>query len=573
MEKSCLSCIKPVVRSWVVVLIAGFVALHGVPSSVAQASLDLKWLRSVWEGEEHIPLAVDVNSGGDAYVTGYSSEATPFLALIDSEGNEEWHRRLSTDNWGEEWLVPWYRGSMTGYMVATHGKYVFTVEGPTYVHDSGQRGSGGFAIVKYSAEGDLRGVVPLGNIRTTWSGYISNIGVDRNGNAYVSGTFAGSLFTGEHRLLSERGLPPYEDARSSDVFVAKYAPDGVLIWTRRLGGPGGDRTGGGPFYIGGRQFFYNRSPMAVDGDGNVYLDFHTYTGALLSGPGMSVLVSPRERALVSLSAEGEFRWARTERDLGLPGHTVQHRLAADLNGNIVAVWSRSERGYGGEIDEAYLLKFSGDGELIFMKRLIFIDVRDTIAELATDGRGYIYLGGMSLSETTRSDTDGFVVWFDSGGTLQGVVKITGPGYQGIGGLSIGLPGDLYITGAFTEQVILGRDTLVTDDERGAFVAKFGSTITNREEAADVPEDAPQLANYPNPFAEQTRIDFWLPQRSDVRLTVYDILGRRVALLVDRPLPRGWHEVTFRAGTRSPGMYFYRLESAGYRAVGRMHLAR
>ena len=60
-----LSCSKAAIRSWVGLLIAaGSVIGPGLPSSRAQASLDLKWLRSVWEGEEHIPLAIDVNAEG-----------------------------------------------------------------------------------------------------------------------------------------------------------------------------------------------------------------------------------------------------------------------------------------------------------------------------------------------------------------------------------------------------------------------------------------------------------------------------------------------------------------------------
>ena len=431
------SCSKAAIRSWVGLLIAaGSVIGPGLPSSRAQASLDLKWLRSVWEGEEHIPLAIDVNAEGDVYVTGSASQGTPFLALIDSEGNEKWLRRLSIEDWGAEWSLPWYRDYMAGYRVVTHDRHVFTIEGSTYLLDSGQPGTGGYAMVKYTAEGDLSAVTPLGSIRTTWPGYITNIGVDRNGYAYVSGTFAGSLFTGEHKLLSERALPPHEDARWSDVFVAKYALDGTLVWTRRLGGPGGDMTGEFPLYFEGHgQPSWNRSAMAVSDDGNVFLDFHTYGGALLSGPGKSVLVSPRESALVSLNADGELQWARTEQELGIPGHTVQQRLAADPYGNVVAVWSWSER--GGEFNESYLLKFSRDGQLIFMDR--FNDGEGDIAELATDARGYIYLGGTFDSNSLRIgshslsryrtgyNTDAFVGWFDGAGMLQGLVHVTGPG--------------------------------------------------------------------------------------------------------------------------------------------------
>ena len=573
-----------VFRGGIGLLLAGSVTRPSLPPCAAQASLELKWVRSVWEGEEHIPLSIDVNAAGDVYLAGYSDEHTPFLALIDSEGNEEWFRRLSIEDWGAEWLLPYYREYLAGFRVATSGEQVLTIEGPTYLLDSEQPGSGGYAIVRYAADGVLSGVTPLGSIHTTWPGYITNVGIDRYGDAYVSGTFAGSLFTGEHRIFSERFFPPFEDSRPADVFVAKYASDGTLVWTRRLGGPGGDWTGDYPiYYIAGYgRPSWNRSAMAVDEDGNVFLDLYTYSGALLSGSGRNVLVSPRDRALVSLDSDGQFRWARTERDLGIPGHTVQRRLAADPYGNVVALWSHSERGYGG-YNDSYLVKFSGKGEIVFMYRLN--DGEGYNSELATDGRGYIYLGGTFHSNSLRLgtqvlnlhrsgyNTDGFVGWFDDAGTLRGIVHVTGAGDQHLGSLSVTPWGDLYLTGLFTEQLILDTDTLVTDERYGVFVAKYGTTITRGEEAGEVPLAVMQLANYPNPFADETSIEFWLPRRSDVRLTVYDILGRRVSLLVDQPLPRGRHEAIFHAAARSPGLYFYRLEAAGTSSLGRMHLVR
>ena len=72
----------------------------------------------------------------------------------------------------------------------------------------GNQGQADMPSSNILAEGDLSAVTPLGNIRTTWPGYITNIGVDRNGYAYVSGTFAGSLFTGSTSFfLSARCHP------------------------------------------------------------------------------------------------------------------------------------------------------------------------------------------------------------------------------------------------------------------------------------------------------------------------------------------------------------------------------
>ena len=79
---------------------------------------------------------------------------------------------------------------------------------------------------------------------------------------------------------------------------------------------------------------------------------------------------------------------------------------------------------------------------------------------------------------------------------------------------------------------------------------------------------PVLAqNFPNPFNPHTTIRFSLPESAPVRLEVYDMLGRRVAVLVHRVLEAGWHDARFDASRLSSGMYGYRL------TVGSQTLAR
>ena len=72
-----------------------------------------------------------------------------------------------------------------------------------------------------------------------------------------------------------------------------------------------------------------------------------------------------------------------------------------------------------------------------------------------------------------------------------------------------------------------------------------------------------LPNYPNPFNPSTQISFDLPVQSRVRLEVFNILGRRVVVLVEATLPAGSHEAVWdgrNAGGSavSSGVYLYRL---------------
>ncbi len=70
-------------------------------------------------------------------------------------------------------------------------------------------------------------------------------------------------------------------------------------------------------------------------------------------------------------------------------------------------------------------------------------------------------------------------------------------------------------------------------------------------------------NFPNPFNPSTLIRYELPGSGTVRLTVYDILGREVATLVDGTQQQGAHEARFDGGGLSSGVYLYRLQTSGF----------
>jgi photosystem II stability/assembly factor-like uncharacterized protein len=80
-------------------------------------------------------------------------------------------------------------------------------------------------------------------------------------------------------------------------------------------------------------------------------------------------------------------------------------------------------------------------------------------------------------------------------------------------------------------------------------------------------------NYPNPFNPTTVIKYHLPVATDVKLLVYDILGRKVAVLVNERKNPGRYEATFDARGLSSGVYFYRLEAGSYVQTRKLVLLR
>jgi len=87
----------------------------------------------------------------------------------------------------------------------------------------------------------------------------------------------------------------------------------------------------------------------------------------------------------------------------------------------------------------------------------------------------------------------------------------------------------------------------------------------------VPEAFTLHAAYPNPFNPTTEIRFDLPEATQVRLTVYDALGREVERLLDGPMQAATHTVTFDAADLPSGVYLYRLEAGAFVQTRRMVL--
>ncbi len=80
-------------------------------------------------------------------------------------------------------------------------------------------------------------------------------------------------------------------------------------------------------------------------------------------------------------------------------------------------------------------------------------------------------------------------------------------------------------------------------------------------------------NYPNPFNPVTKIKFDIPEQSFTKLTIYDIIGKQVSVLVNRELNPGSYEAEFNASNLPSGVYFYKLQAGVYIGVKKMILVK
>lgn len=96
--------------------------------------------------------------------------------------------------------------------------------------------------------------------------------------------------------------------------------------------------------------------------------------------------------------------------------------------------------------------------------------------------------------------------------------------------------------------------------------RFTLLVSNNQltgiETPTLPKSIQLAQNYPNPFNPTTRISYSLPSQSRVRLSVFDLLGREISVLVQGVQAAGSHHIQFDASKLASGMYFYRLEATG-----------
>ncbi|MEM1268540.1 MAG: T9SS type A sorting domain-containing protein [Bacteroidota bacterium] len=99
------------------------------------------------------------------------------------------------------------------------------------------------------------------------------------------------------------------------------------------------------------------------------------------------------------------------------------------------------------------------------------------------------------------------------------------------------------------------------------------TVDTEDDIAGVPAGFVLEQNYPNPFNPTTSIRFSVDGPQDVRLAVYDVTGREVAVLIDGQRAAGTYNVTFDANTLPSGLYLYRLDAGAGSVVKKMMLVK
>jgi len=262
---------------------------------------------------------------------------------------------------------------------------------------------------------------------------------------------------------------------------------------------------------------------------------------------------------------------------GLPDNFVRS-IAVDPQGN---KWIGTLEGG--------LAKFDGANWTVYNRSNSGLP-SDSIEIIAIDGLGNTWIGteGRGLAKfdgtnwtvynTSNSGLPSYYVraiaidsygnnWF---GTVVGLAKFDGLNWTVYNRSNSGLPDD-YVRAIAIDSY--GNKWIGTDVGGVAVYREGGVLDVYEKEEKIIPRKFSLYQNYPNPFNPETVIEFDIPEVSNVKLEVYDVLGRKVKTILDDRLEVGRYRVRFDGGDLPSGVYFYSLITNKFSSVKKMVLVK
>ncbi|GEM_PF-2780588 len=510
----------------------------------AASQATLEWYKidkGPWNyGFDSEQIAVDMD--GNIFVTGTGVtglfyEKTTNLDIVtskyDASGNLIWQRSFLKSDHHQDIALALTLDKYGNIYVT--GNFSDTVDN-----------SYSFVALKYNSNGDL---LWASKKKDAWMPevYRKGILVDSSQNVYVFCADYNNSYLIKYNNNGD-SLWTYTSNESNDASmfdnegsilisggskVKKFSKDGVMIWNKTV-----------PHII-------YESSISKDKNGNYYI----------CGRWSDTLY------LFKVSQNGDLVWSKNFKKYQISSSYYFYntqRCLVTKDGNVLLGFETPRNPGGSDIA---LMKFNPDGNLLWDRKYHVSDTSEQfLTELKEDARGFIYACGYSQRTGIPFNLDSnsiAILKYDPYGNLIRVTR------------KESLPTFLAIPKCFT---IGGNDNMYIAIRNQSLTSYDYTILAKYSQPYDtlfipVPMGYEISQNYPNPFNLTTNFKFQLPENTHVRLTVYDALGRRVAVLIDADMPADWHTYTWDASGFASGLYFYRFETPKYSVAKKMILVK
>jgi hypothetical protein len=284
-------------------------------------------------------------------------------------------------------------------------------------------------VAKYSPEGTLLWKKQLGSSEYDYS---YGVATDSQGNVFISGYTFGAL-AGDNK---GRG----------DAWVAKYSPEGTLLWTKQLGSSEYDYSYG----------------VATDSQGNVFISGYTLGALAGSNKGFY------DAWVAKYGPKGALLW---KQQLGTSRDDYSYGVATDSQGNVF-ISGETDGKLGGSNQRSYdawVAKYSPEGTLLWTKQL-GSSASDVSEGVATDSQGNVFISGKTsgaLAGSNKGRGDAWVAKYGPKGVLLWKQQLGTSEYDYSYGVATDSQGNVFISGD-TDGALAGSNKGRSD----AWVAKY-----------------------------------------------------------------------------------------------------
>jgi hypothetical protein len=396
-----------------------------------------------------------------------------------------------------------------------------------------------------------------------------DIAIDDSGHAYITGIAESSDFPLHNPYQLDQ---PYDDA-----FVTKFSRAGNELEYST--------------YLGAENLEFGFS-IAVDHSGCAYVTGVTYSSNFpLVNPFMTDF--PLEDAFVTkFNPAGDNLEYSTY--YGGSGMDRAMGIAIDENGSayISGVATSDDLPlqnpcqYDQPDQDGYVAKFSPDGYALEYATYLGGNRVDRAENIAVDSEGNAYLTGSTEStnfpgvEPLFQDPENYDSYLTklspSGNEILFSSYLGGSSADYGYGIAVDKEGDAYLSGfTYSPDFPLHNQFLNNQASSDCFLSK----ITGMADQTSVRNDGNRLPGalclrcYPNPFNSQTIIGYQLQTDCQATISIYNILGARVAILADEMQSAGEHSIIWQADNISSGLYFVRISAGGRSEFRKLSLVR
>jgi len=535
------------------------IALFPLSNTTTHAQApEFVWAVRAGSGEFDFGRGIAMDDLGNIFVTGdfrgtvlfgdttLTSAGTldMFIAKYNVDGNFLWVNQAGAT------------GGALGYGVVTDGSGNIIVAGDfwgmaNFGGDTTLTTAGGIFIAKYDGDGNLLWVEQAGG-SVLWSG----IAIDGSGNSIVTGSFIETATFGDTTLTSA----------GRDMFIIKYDGDGTFLWVESAG------------VRNITEAVYGFS-VAMDALGNIIVTGSLLGTATFFGGDITLTSAGSfDIFIAKYDGNGNFLWVK---QAGGTLHDTGWGITTDGSGNIIvtghftgtATFGNTTLSGGGS-ENIFIAKYDGDGNFLWAKQAGGGNGDRRGRGIVTEGLGNIIVTGNFRGTATFGNTilssagsdDIFVAKYDGDGNFLWVKQAGGSGFERGREIATDGSGNIVLTGDFGGTATFGDTTLTSAGSQDIFIAKL-DLVTGIEEEFVLPKSFNLSQSYPNPFNPSTTIEFSVPVNSNVRLTIYNLLGQVVTTLVNEEISAGNYSVIWNGTNKngfqvSSGVYLYKMKASG-----------